>query len=465
MRKNKDLTFGNSGWYMAVYNIINRSSIKEGNNILAEHYQRERLETEDLLKKISSSKIGHHFIEKTNTIKPNQFTNYWRVYDLPDTINQFLLGGKNPILAEVSSNKKIAKSGNFIISRLRHYLKEMAIIPKMEENIALSTEYLVFESKGEVTPHLLLPFSLSRYVQKILDWAQTGNAHPRFSPITLKNTYLPEVLIEKSNYFQSIIEKAIDSLEISTHKYSLATEELEVALELKKLAFIQKPSFETTFSEVVSSHRLDSNHFKPKFDQLLHHIKTNFEYIHLGTSVVLNRRGVQPIYIPNGSKKVVTSQHITDTHLDYDNLERTSDLHYLASPEAHVKYGDILTYTTGAYVGQTNIYLDTEPALASNHVNIIRMKGSDIDPTYIAFVMNSLVGQLQTEKHIRGSAQAELYPNDMAKFIIPILDRETMASISQNVKDSLEARRNSKELLEQAKQEVETLIEQAAQTA
>ena len=450
---------------MAVFNVINRSSIKEGNNILAEHYQRERLETEDLLKRISSSKISHHFREKTQTIKPSELNESWRVYDLPDTINQFLLGGKNPAQEVVTSNKKIANSDSFIISRLRHYLKEMAIVPDLEEKIALSTEYLVFESKGDVSPHLLLPFSLSKYVQRILDWAQTGNAHPRFSSVTLKNTYLPDVLVERNVYFQSIINKAINKLEVSTQKYLDAKRNLEIALAINKISFIHTPSFRTTFSEVVSMHRLDSDHFKPKFDQLLDHIKANFDYIHLGTSVVLNGRGVQPIYVPNGSKKVITSQHITATHLDYDNFETTSDQHYTARREAHVAYGDILTYTTGAYVGQTNVYLDTEPALASNHVNIIRMKGSEIDPTYVAFVMNSLVGQLQTEKHTRGSAQAELYPNDIGKFIIPILDQETMESISQNVKESLEARRKSKELLKQAKQEVETLIEQAAQTA
>jgi restriction endonuclease S subunit len=127
-----------------------------------------------------------------------------------------------------------------------------------------------------------------------------------------------------------------------------------------------------------------------------------------------------------------------------------------------VKYGDILTYTTGAYVGQTNPYLSEEPALASNHVNILRIKNPDIDPVFIALVMNSIVGKLQTEKHIRGSAQAELYPNDIAKFIIPILDYQVMVKIGDMVKQSLIASQDSKRLLEQAKSEVETLIEQAA---
>jgi hypothetical protein len=235
-------------------------------------------------------------------------------------------------------------------------------------------------------------------------------------------------------------------------------------LGLNNIQFKKEKSYKASFSEVTLSQRLDANHFKPKFAHLLHHIIHEFDCIHVGTSVFVNRRGVQPVYCSEGVINVVTSQHITSTHLDYDKFEKTTEIDFLKHPEAHIKQGDILTYTTGAYVGQTNVYLSAEPALASNHVNIIRLKDNDIDPVYVAFVMNSIVGKLQTEKHIRGSAQAELYPKDIAKFIIPVLPANVMSAISECVKESLIALRKSKDLLEQAKNEVESLIEQSIHT-
>ena len=42
-----------------------------------------------------------------------------------------------------------------------------------------------------------------------------------------------------------------------------------------------------------------------------------------------------------------------------------------------------------ANIGRTAIYRRTEPALASNHVNILRVKYNH--PQYIAFVLNSMV--------------------------------------------------------------------------
>ena len=126
----------------------------------------------------------------------------------------------------------------------------------------------------------------------------------------------------------------------------------------------------------------------------------------------------------------------------------------------NIKPEDLLIYTTGAYIGRTNAYLESTPAFASNHVNILRLD-SNIDHAYMALVFQSIVGQFQTQKHARGSAQAELYPADIDKFIVPILPHERQKIIGNLVRESLEKQRLSKQLLNQAKARVEQLIEEA----
>ena len=122
---------------------------------------------------------------------------------------------------------------------------------------------------------------------------------------------------------------------------------------------------------------------------------------------------------------------------------------------------DLLIYTTGAYIGRTNVFLSDQPALASNHVNILRLN-SGIDAAYMALVFQSVIGQFQTQKHLRGSAQAELYPNDIDKFVVPLLAPRKQTAIGDSVRSSLEKQQESKRLLEQAKARVEQLIEEAA---
>lgn len=445
---------------MALYNIINRSSIKEGNNILAEHYQQERLQTEELLKGISSSRIGHHFYESTLTVKPKSLGSDWRVFDLPDTLSQFLTGGKNPQEELVTSNKKVALPDSFIISRLRHYLKEMAIIPPMAEKIALSTEYLVFFAKSGVSPHVLLPFALSKYMQCILDWAQTGNAHPRFSSKTLRNTYLPDILIENSYHFQSIIEKAIKLLEKSKSLYTQATQLLDDALGLNQIEFEKEKSYTVKFSEIVRGHRMDAEHFTPSYDQLVKLLSDKEQLSQFSHLLKYNKRGKQPTYAEAGLP-VLNSKHIRVNQINFVSLRVAipPDL-----PQLIINKGDVLINGTGVgTIGRAAPFLEDLSALPDNHVTILR--APDLDPGYLSVYLNSQAGQIQVEKYLRGSSgQIELYPNDIAKFLIWEAPKELQSEIGDMIREAYQKEKESKQLLEQAKQEVETLIEQAAQT-
>jgi len=166
---------------------------------------------------------------------------------------------------------------------------------------------------------------------------------------------------------------------------------------------------------------------------------------------------MQPKYIEGGSIDVVNSQHIGKMHLQYDSFQKTSESMFYKSTEGHIQENDLLIYTTGAYVGQTNVYLKNIPALASNHVNILRIH-SNIDPVYMGLVFQSKIGEFQTEMHSRGSAQAELYPSDIDKFIVPILAPKIQKDIGDLVRNSLNAENESKVLLKQAKKLVEDLI-------
>jgi len=150
-------------------------------------------------------------------------------------------------------------------------------------------------------------------------------------------------------------------------------------------------------------------------------------------------------------------------HLDYDNFEKTSGEFWELQSKAQVFKDDILVYTTGANIGRTNIYQSAKKALASNHVKILRIKGED--PYYVSFVMNSLIGRMQTDKLSAGSAQAELYPKDIAQFLIPFVGKETQLKIRDKIISSLALKKQSTALLDVAKHAVEIAIEQDEQAA
>lgn len=247
----------------------------------------------------------------------------------------------------------------------------------------------------------------------------------------------------------------------STNAYQQAHELLESELGLGKLAFQKPVGYVAQFSDLEASRRSDAQHYQPRFNQLIDHIAA-LPSKRVRDIRILNRRGLQPIYLKNGDVDVVNSQHLGPKHIDYDGLEKTSAKSFASTPEAHIQKDDLLIYTTGAYIGRTNVYLSDAKAMASNHVNILRLQ-SGIDAAYMALVFQSIVGQFQTQQHARGSAQAELYPSDIDRFVVPLLDIDNQTAIGNLVRESLVKQRQSRQLLEQAKTRVEQLIEEAIQ--
>jgi len=313
----------------------------------------------------------------------------------------------------------------------------------------------------KVNPFFLAVFLNTRFGVNEMDrWFQ-GQVQPHLSLEDARKMWIALVTDDAQTEIESLIKASASSRIDSRVAYDNAESSLESALGINKETFLKSVGYSAQFSDIETSRRADALHFQPRFKQLIEHL-SRFRTTQVRSVRSYNRRGIQPIYLRDGDVDVINSQHLGPRHIDYDGLEATSKSTFLLAPEAHVQQNDLLIYTTGAYVGRTNVYLSESPAMASNHVNILRLR-PDIDAAYMALVFQSVVGQFQTQQHARGSAQAELYPGDIDRFVIPLLDPDTQKTIGDLVRRSLAKQQESRQLLEQAKTRVVQRIEEAAQ--
>jgi hypothetical protein len=214
-------------------------------------------------------------------------------------------------------------------------------------------------------------------------------------------------------------------------------------------------SFKLSFG---ASGRMDAEYYQPKFDEIEELIKTNSVYFKRVEEIhTYNSRGMSAIYDEAGTVNMITQKHILETGLDYDNFDKTDVKHFSPVETSFVAENDILIYGTGANIGRTQPYLSKKKAVACQDIIILRVIE---DPVYVAFVINSFIGRLQTEKMRTGSAQPHLYPKDIAQFLIPFVDKETQLKIRERIISSLALKKQSATLLETAKRAVEIAIEQ-----
>ncbi len=124
-----------------------------------------------------------------------------------------------PILGNATSarrsTKKVAQEGDLIVSRLRPYLRQAALIPFGAkamlgvDDFFLSTEFLVFRPKDGISSAGLLAWVLSEPIQKMMSEAATGGHHPRIGAEMLLNAPV------KAKYLDNKISEEIEHLALS----------------------------------------------------------------------------------------------------------------------------------------------------------------------------------------------------------------------------------------------------------
>ena len=104
-------------------------------------------------------------------------------FDLTDALSYFL-DETGPMIPEneIGSLKKWIRQGDVVISRLRSYLREIALVDVPKEVEALgSSEFIVLRQRStRLCPEAMVVYLRSEPVQTILRWSQDGSNHPRF---------------------------------------------------------------------------------------------------------------------------------------------------------------------------------------------------------------------------------------------------------------------------------------------
>jgi hypothetical protein len=152
------------------------------------------------------------------TLNPTSKTAIGRTFVVLDTsdIREGLIVGRKDTVSgpEIGSTKKIFMRKDILISRLRPYLRQVAIVDKGfsestgDAELACSTEFYVLRSKSQSEIDFLVPYLLSAPVQKVLAASQEGGHHPRFDESVLLALPVPLKLLKRRDEYSNAISRA-----------------------------------------------------------------------------------------------------------------------------------------------------------------------------------------------------------------------------------------------------------------
>ena len=447
--------------------VLRWSEVRFGNSVNrldSEYFKKEFLREDNLIKNfkndylgnfafITDGQHGYHEVDEKSEIrhlKAQNFKNWFAIDNNAERLAKWV----------DDKNKRSSLEVNDIVLTTRGTVGFCAIVKQevLPANIDQDVVRIAINPDSKILPQYLLCYINSKFGQ---DWTkrnQTGMVQQGLSIWRIKEFPIPILSMDFQTKIQVLIENSKNKINLSQTTYAAAENLLLEAIGLKNFApdtgSVNIKSFKNSF---LSTGRLDAEYYQVKYEQI-EKIITSGSFVNIKDIKCHNGRGLQPEYVIDGILDVINSKHILDKSLDYDNFEKTSLRNWETQERARVFKGDILTYTTGANIGRTQVYQSAKKAIASNHVNILRVEKEN--PLYVGFVMNSIVGKMQTEKFSMGSAQAELYSKDIDDFIIPIISHDKQTQIAALVSESFRLKTESEQLLKTAKAAVELAIEE-----
>ena len=211
----------------------------------AEYFYPAKVVAQMLLATASDITVGDQFESVRKLWQPDGGESDVEVrnYDLNDALVPFLDGAKPPTSNEfIASAKKRVQEGDLVVSRLRSYLKEIAIVESGGDvPMVASTEFIVLRPKSHASlpVEALMIYLRSALPQLVFKWSQDGSNHPRFDEGELLRLPIPRAIIAEARQYVQSVQLIKSSRKRSTQLLEAAKRAVEIAIEDSEAAALK----------------------------------------------------------------------------------------------------------------------------------------------------------------------------------------------------------------------------------
>lgn len=461
---------------MINFSIIQKSQLEGATRIDAEYYQLEYL---DLIKKIKNSKLGSQSLGNIkckivsgpfgSSLKSEAYLNdgvpFVRISDL----DNFFINKSGLVYISKKDNDRLRQSqlcpNDLILSKVGNTIGLVSIVPKeikicniSENNIGIkfTDNDLTEEFKRFILTFLNSKIGYSQIYRKI-----SGNAQPKLNVCDVNDLSFPIPEGQILKKINDLIIQSEDNIKISELFYQQAENLLLEELGLKGFGNEEKLSSIVNFSEIESVCRIDAEYFQPKYNIILEKTRKN-NGKKLGDLVSM-KKGIEvgaQEYQDEGKVFIRVSSMTKFGIVESDQKCLSDKLYESLKKDFEPKKGEILL-TKDATLGIAYVLKEDIQSIISGGTLRLKIKDDSVEGEYLALCLNSIIGQMQAERDAGGSVIAHWKPEQIKNVIIPVLPKEIQLKISELIQKSHEARKKSKELLEEAKRKVEDMIESA----
>ncbi len=427
----------------------------------AEFYKPEYLEAEEIVKKFPHTKpLGELTTSIINGVDIREFVpigiSYLRVGDMKEIFIDIDNSRKVRVTSNIKKEIKL-KEGDLLFAR-KGTIGITCIVTDDLKDAVISTELIKVRLK-EVNPYYVAVFFNSKYGRKQLLRISSGAVNPVITRDLFESVF---VLIPPLSFQQKIellVKEAYKNRKEADEKYKQAEFLLNKALGIEKLELKDEKIFETGFDEVESVLRFDAEHYQPKYREVRKFLdRAGYEVRKLRDAVEISDEKINPLSKPTELFSYIELANINPSTGEIEEVNQIKGYNAPSRARMLVRKGDVLVSSLLGSLDNIGLVPEKlDGSIASTGFFVIRSKF--FLPEFLFLLFKSDLMRLQLEEKTAGAIMNAVPKYTFGDLLIPVIPEQLQKQISDLVKQSFTLRKESKELLEKAKKEVEGFIE------
>lgn len=448
------------------YSIIQKSQLEGALRLDAEYYQPEYLNLVKKLDELHAIPIRNIAVSVNRKFKPEK----GKSFEYIEISKVDLENGEYNVIDILGENTPdraqwVIEKGDIIISMVRPIRNAVSLISEDIKNLICSSGFAVLKAE-KIEPEYLFVYLKSAPIVKLLDRLTTATMYPAITVEDILNT---KIYLRSENFRKGIKDNIINAKKESENSKSLYQQAENLLLEelgLKNFSEKENLSSVVNLSDIKSAHRIDAEYFQDKYKKLIEVVKKHTEIKFLSDLFDFNRG----IFI---STDYYTEEKTLTPYLRIKELSEKGGINkeeiiyineqYAGEENNKLKINDLVMAIIGDTIGKTNrIDKELVGGYYSNNTGRLRIKKeweNKILPECNELIFQSVLIQSQIEKKKAQTGQPKINDSEIRSIIVPILPKKIQDKIADLVRQSHEARKKAKELLEEAKRKVEELVE------
>ncbi len=312
------------------------------------------------------------------------------------------------------------------------------------------------------TPFYLFAFLSTEIARQQSERNALGIRQRNLGIDDLRNTlvFIPNLQIVQDN-IANLVEAYFAELENSKRCFLGAENLLLEELGLADFKISDDLSWTSNLSDVKFADRIDADHFQPKYEVLVSKLQEK-DTEHLIEAIENVPARFNTLAKPNDTYRYVDLGNINSSLGIIDGYEEVLGKEAPSRAKRALKAGDVIVSSVeGSLDKVALVSIDQEGYLASS--GFFQFRSKTLLPEILLVIAKSLVLQMQLKKYCAGTILMAVPSDALAKMVIPTISKDVQQKIAGLVRQSHEARKRSKELLEEAKRKVEEMIEKGGE--